>query len=129
MVSQRDVDKRYIGPDAFVAVSTASREVQYHGVRKPSVDTPIQLALYAYYPRVRYMLHSHTYIEGAPMTAEPVPCGAIEEAAEVTALVPSHDACDFAVNLRGHGSIVLASNLDTLRSQPWVPRPVPERYP
>jgi len=126
-VSQRDVDKRFIGPDAFVAVSAdAFDPVYYYGPTKPSVDTPIQVRLYALYPRVRYMLHSHTYIESAPTTREPIPCGAIEEADAVHELVPDRDAADFSVNLRGHGSLVLASTLDTLRSQPWCPRPVPE---
>jgi len=126
-VSQRDVDKRFIGPEAFVAVSAEALDpVRYYGPAKPSVDTPIQVRLYALYPRVRYMLHSHTYIESAPTTREPIPCGAVEEADAVRELVPDLDAADFSVNLRGHGSIVLASKLDTLREQPWCPRPVPE---
>jgi len=127
-VSQRDVDKRFIGPEAFVAVAAdAFDPVYYYGPVKPSVDTPIQVRLYGTYPRVRFMLHSHTYIEGAPMTAEPIPCGAVEEAAAVGELVPDGDAADFAVNLRGHGSIVLASKIETLRGQPWCARPVPDR--
>jgi hypothetical protein len=129
-VSRRDVDKRYIGPEAFVAVELSPGDsVRYFGPDKPSVDTPIQVQLYRSYPRVRYMLHSHTYIDGAPMTAEPIPCGAIEEAHAIFSVVPDTDAADFAVNLRGHGSIVLASKLDTLRDQPWCPRPVPELFP
>jgi hypothetical protein len=124
-VSRRDVDKRHIGPEAFVAVELgSSNPIRYHGDDKPSVDTPIQVRLYQHYPRVRYMLHSHTYIEGAPMTPEPIPCGAVEEAEAVIALVA--DGTDFAVNLRGHGSIVFASTLTTLHNQPWAPRPIPE---
>ncbi len=131
-VSQRDVDKRHIGPDAFVAVAfdpaiRPEAPVHYYGPVKPSVDTPIQVRLYAMFPNVRYMLHSHTYIQGAPMTPEPIPCGAIEEAEAVFALIGDHEAADFAVNLKGHGSLVLASKLDTMREQPWIPRHVPER--
>lgn len=130
-VSQRDVDKRFIGPDAFVCVAqTLDRggdPVLYYGSVKPSVDTPIQVRLYAAFPRVKYMLHSHTYIEGVPMTPEPIPCGAVEEAQAVFDLIGDHQATDFAVNLKGHGSIVFASRLDSMRNQPWVPRPVPER--
>ena len=128
-VSRRDVDKRHIGPEAFVAVDLDSTNpVRYYGPEKPSVDTPIQVRLYQHYPRVRYMLHSHTYIKGVYMTPEPIPCGAVEEADAVCALVPNPYARDFAINLRGHGSIVLASSLDALRDQPWVPRPVPELF-
>jgi hypothetical protein len=126
-VSQRDVDKRFIGPEAFVAVAAEALDpVYYYGPIKPSVDTPIQVRLYAAYPRVRFMLHSHTYIDGAPMTPEPIPCGAIEEADAVRDLVGDSNAVDFAVNLRGHGSIVLASKIETMRAQPWCPRPVPD---
>ena len=129
-VSQRDVDKRLIGPEAFVAVlADALDPVSYYGPAKPSVDTPIQVRLYALYPRIRYMLHSHTYIESAPTTREAIPCGAIEEAAAVYELAPDRDAADFSVNLRGHGSIVLASKLDTMMNQPWCPRGVPEVAP
>lgn len=126
-VSQRDIDKRFIGPDAFVAVSADALDpVYYYGPAKPSVDTPIQVRLYSMYSRVRFMLHSHTYIEGAPTTKEPIPCGAVEEADAVGELVPDLESSDFCVNLLGHGSIVFASNLDALGGQPWIPRPVPE---
>ncbi|MFI5296525.1 MAG: class II aldolase/adducin family protein [Polyangiales bacterium] len=137
-VSRRDVDKRSIGPESFVAVQLFQQETAtetftgdrtlYYGDDKPSVDTPIQLRLYRHYPRVRYMLHSHTYVEGAPMTSEPVPCGAIEEAAQVIALVPDPNAADFCVNLRGHGSIALASSIDFLRDIKWTARVVPELF-
>lgn len=128
-VSRRDIDKRFIAPENFVAVDASSEDpVRYYGAEKPSVDTPIQVRLYRRYPRVRYMLHSHTYIEGAPITSEPVPCGAIEEADQVFDLYPDPQSADFAVNLRGHGSIVLASSLDGLRDRPWGPRPAPEPF-
>jgi hypothetical protein len=126
-VSRRDIDKRFIAPENFVAVDADSNNpVRYYGAEKPSVDTPIQVRLYQYYPRVRYMLHSHTYIDGAPTTSEPVPCGAVEEADQVFALFPDAGLVDFCLNLRGHGSIVLASSVTGLRGWPWGPRPVPE---
>jgi hypothetical protein len=126
-VSRRDIDKRYISPENFVAVDADSADpVRYYGPEKPSVDTPIQVRLYQHYSRVRYMLHSHTYIESAPHTNEPVPCGAIEEADQVIALFPDSDKADFAVNLRGHGSIVFASSLAGLDTPSWYARRVPE---
>lgn len=128
-VSRRDIDKRFIAPENFVAVDADSANpVRYYGPEKPSVDTPIQVRLYRHYRRVRYMLHSHTYVEGAPHTSEPVPCGAIEEAAQVIALFPDPDTTDFVVNLRGHGSIAFASGIEGLSSRPWYARRVPEPY-
>lgn len=126
-VSQRNVDKRYIGRNAFVPVILDSKEkVEYIGEHKPSVDTPIQIRLYNYYPKVRYMLHSHTYIADAPFTENIIPCGAVEEAEEVKKIQPSLAATDFFVNLLGHGSLALASNVEKLKDIPYIPRPMPE---
>ncbi len=129
-VSRRDVDKRFIDRDTFVAVTpyTPSGPVCYYGDVKPSVDTPIQLKLYNTYPNVNYMLHSHTYIEGASMTGVPVPCGALEEADLIWAIRPDSEATNFSVNLRGHGSIVLASSTDFLKDISWKAREVPELF-
>lgn len=130
-VSQRDIDKRYVDRTAFVAVdlgTKTSAPIHYYGDAKPSVDTPIQVALYRHFKNVNYMLHSHTYIKGVPMTSEPVPCGALEEAHLLRELYSLPTATNFAVNLRGHGSIVLASDLEFLKNQPWQPRQVPELY-
>jgi ribulose-5-phosphate 4-epimerase/fuculose-1-phosphate aldolase len=126
-VSRRNVDKRFIGPEAFVAVDLDSLDpIQYYGEHKPSVDTPVQVRLYRYYERVRYMIHSHTYVEGAYFTREPVPCGAVEEFELIREIAEHRDTARFAVNLRGHGSIVLSDSLDALRGHPWMARPVPE---
>jgi hypothetical protein len=144
-VSKRNIDKRNIHDGGFVAVKaevedltsryldsykTISekilRPVQYYGQDKPSVDTPIQLALYRQYSRIKYMLHSHTYVADAPMTKSVVPCGALEEVAEIEKLVPSKDCNWFFVNLRGHGSLCAAENSDMLANIPYIARPVPE---
>jgi hypothetical protein len=126
-VSQRNVDKRFISRDSCVPVMLDSEEkVKYISEHKPSVDTPIQIRLYNYYPQVRYMLHSHTYIAHAPFTENIVPCGAVEEAEEVKKIQPNHDATNFFVNLLGHGSLALASDVQKLREIPYIPRPMPE---
>ena len=124
-VSKRNIDKRNIHDGGFVAVK-AGDGVQYYGQDKPSVDTPIQLALYKQYPRIKYMLHSHTYVADAPMTKSIVPCGALEEVTEIEKLVPSKDCNWFFVNLRGHGSLCAAENVNMLVNIPYIARPVPE---
>ena len=126
-VSRRNIDKRHVGREAFVATYLASNgEVEYWGASKPSVDTPIQLRLYDALPWVKYMLHSHTYVEGAPFTAEPVPCGAIEEVQEILRAIKKESA---AVNILGHGSIIFAREISDMRNVPWIPRPTPEILP
>jgi hypothetical protein len=126
-VSKRNIDKREIGSNGFVACSLNDDGfVGYYGDEKPSVDTPIQLALYRAYPRIRYMIHSHTYVEGAPRTKGIIPCGSLEEVGEICKLVPSTNCNWFFVNLSGHGSLCAAESLDMLDNIPYVARNIPE---
>jgi hypothetical protein len=72
------------------------------------------------------MLHSHVYVENAPMTKHIVPCGAIQEVEEIIQLVPSTFCNWFFINLRGHGSLCAAGDVEILRNIPYVPRRIPE---
>lgn len=130
-VSRRNVDKRSITPDAFVAVEPALQQqwddvVYYHGPDKPSVDTPIHLRLYASLPDINYMLHGHVYMQDACTTRAPIPCGAIEEAGAILAAIHPHRYdSGFVVNLYGHGFLAAAADmqdlklvLDRLRARP-----------
>lgn len=112
-VSRRNLDKRLLGPDGFVAVNPQFLDgnVCYHGEHKPSVDTPIQVALYNYYPNVKYMVHSHTYVRHAMTTERIIPCGAMEEFLEIVELYQDRRVANMVVNLRGHGSLIMADNL------------------
>lgn len=120
-VSQRNIDKRNINENGFVAVNAdVIHQVEYYGDVKPSVDTPIQVRLYEYYMNVKFMLHAHVYIEGAPLTNHLVPCGAIEEFDEVVHHYPEQFHSNFCVNLKGHGSLILAQNVEFLEDIPFV---------
>jgi hypothetical protein len=126
-VSRRNVDKRHLDKEAFVCVSLNSENpIEYFGDFKPSVDTPIQVSLYKKYPNVKYMLHSHTYIENAPFTKNIIPCGAIEEAEDIISLFPDKNSIDFYVNLKGHGSLALVSNTKNLENIKYISRNSPE---
>ncbi len=122
-VSRRNIDKRYIGQEGFVAVDLplAGDKVRYYGKHKPSVDTPIQLKLYEHFDNINFMLHSHVYVDGAKITNEVTPCGAMEEVDEIKSLFDK-DTCAFAVNLRGHGSLIAAKTLDYFKDTPYVSR-------
>jgi len=108
-VSRRNIDKKFIGPEGFVAVDADNLPVRYYGEAKPSVDTPVQLMLYQYYSNVKYMLHGHVEVEEAKDTNEPISCGALEEASAIIRLEPDFNKTDFVVNLSGHGFLALAS--------------------
>lgn len=124
-VSRRNIDKRDMGPAGFCACPLdGKREVGYFGEAKPSVDSPIQKALYQAWPEARYMLHSHCFIEGAVSTKTIIPCGAMEEAEEILAMFPSYDpAAPLFINLRGHGSLAVASNPSQLAGIAYVAKP------
>jgi len=127
-VSRRNVDKRFVGPDAFVQVELIEEGVGYYGGFKPSVDTPVQLRLYAHFPKIKYMLHAHTYIVGAPFTRRAISCGAVEEFDEIVGSVAKGIGYTFiALNLVGHGSIVLAADVEDLRGVKYYARNVPEK--
>jgi len=131
-VSQRNVDKRTMGLDSFVEVNLSSTEEGMLGFRgdvKPSVDSPIQVRLYEMFPNVNFILHTHVYVEGAPFTQRFVPCGSLEEIKEVLELVGSdRSKTKFAVNLLGHGSIILAKDPAYLEQSVRLrARPAPER--
>lgn len=129
-VSSRNVDKRHIDRSAFVATQWDGYRVLYYGDRKPSVDTPVQSMLYGAFPRVTHMLHSHVYVDGALFTKTALPCGAIEEFEEIAKLFsPTENMVNFAVNLLGHGSMVLADDLQYMKSVRFYARPMPELMP
>jgi hypothetical protein len=127
-VSRRNVDKRFIDKDAFVPVKLDDlATLYYYGDSKPSVDTPIQARLYNLLPNINYMIHAHVYIDGAPFTGNMVPCGGLEEVNEVLSVIGDNKEADYyAINLVGHGCIIMANSVEQLRNVLYVSRQLPE---
>ena len=126
-ISRRNIDKRQIGHEGFVAVQAGDEgPILYHGEAKPSVDAPIQRALFARLPWARYMMHAHVYVTGAPFTEGNVPCGATEEVDKVMAIASADASRPLAVNLRGHGCLVISEDVAGLQGLSFDGRPVPE---
>lgn len=129
-VSQRNVDKRFIDKEAFVPTKLIDGKVFYYGERKPSVDTPIQLRLYNELPNINYMIHAHVYIEDAPFTNVMIPCGGLQEVDEVMSVIKaqykSSNLDFYAINMIGHGCIVMADSVEKLKGLKYVSRKMPE---
>lgn len=129
-VSQRNVDKQFIDLDHFVPCYMEDGKLYYCGDNKPSVDAPIQLRLYDALPNIKYMIHSHCYIDGAIFTSKSIPCGAVEEVDEVLSLIDStyglRNLDYYAINLRGHGSILMANDVSLMHDVQYVGRQMPE---
>lgn len=122
-VSKRNVDKTIIDESSFVKAKLWFSQVQYFGDNKPSVDTPIQILLYNHYPNVNYMVHGHCYVEGAPFTTNNIPCGFLEEVFEIQEVMPDSTASNFVINLKGHGCLIMANDIDYLTSHQFNTRP------
>ena len=130
-VSKRNVNKKYIEKDDFVPVFTdESGKIFYYGENKPSVDTPIQVKLYKELKNINYMVHSHCYIKGASFTKTNVPCGAIEEVNEILSLIDEvykdRNKTFYAINLKGHGSIMMGNKISDLKDIEIEARNIPE---
>lgn len=125
-VSQRNINKENIEQENFVKVFNNGDKLMYVGENKPSVDTPVQVRLYAELPNINYMLHSHCYVEGGIFTNKAVPCGAIEEVAEILSVIDDKNKSEYKINLLGHGSIVMGNNLDVFKNVAYYKRPMPE---
>lgn len=125
-VSKRNIDKGSIHIQNFVPVTLQHNEIWYYGEHKPSVDSAVQVMLFNYYHNVKYIIHGHTYVPGVGVTKKHIPCGYIEEFDEITSLVPDHRYCNFAVNLIGHGCIILAENFKYMAELPMIAREFPE---
>lgn len=125
-VSRRNVNKETMSAQDFVAVANDESVVRYYGDNKPSVDSPIQIRIFNHYANVNYMVHGHTYVDGAPSTHSIIPCGHIEEFNEIKELYPDTQASNFVVNLRGHGCLLLARDLEYLKTVRFKSRQFPE---
>ena len=133
-VSRRNVDKSDINATSFVPTYLDdTNTVKYFGENKPSVDTPVQLRLYKYFPWANYMIHAHCYVDIQDIsdvmgfsTTQPIPCGAIEEVDEILEryvfwddLWKSYHNGEtprlLAINLVGHGCILIAKDIEILK--------------
>lgn len=132
-VSRRNIDKQFIELDNFVPVYLDDDGTLYYsGDEKPSVDTPVQVRLYKALPNINYMLHSHCYLKNTAFTENPIPCGAIEEVNEVLSFIDKtygdRSLNFYAVNLIGHGSIIMANSLDDFKNTiEYTTRNLPEK--
>lgn len=133
-VTRRNIDKKTIAASGFIETrmrnthKLAKPTVEYYGDVKPSVDTPVQLMLFEHFPQVDYMIHGHVYIKDAPFTRTKIPCGYLEEYDEIVdAFDQNHvSVVNFAINLLGHGCIVLAKDLSYFDDIEYMSRPLPE---
>jgi hypothetical protein len=126
-VSRRNLDKRDLATDGFVAVQADDAPViHYYGDAKPSVDAPIQRQLFRSMPAINFMLHAHVYVRDAPFTHTLVPCGALEEVVEVLQAAGVNPSYPVFVNLTGHGCLALATEASQLAGIQFVARDIPE---
>lgn len=130
-MSERDVDKSLIDENHFIATYLKDEKAYYLGDKKPSKDTVTQLNLYNKLPNINYIVHSHCYAQNAPFTSIPVPCGALEEITEVMEVIKNNYRGDknldyYAINLKGHGCLILGKTLELMKQTKFIIRHLPE---
>jgi hypothetical protein len=116
-VTKRNVEKETLNIDDFIPVQLKNNTVIYDSQFKPSVDTPIQIKLYEYYNNIKYIIHGHAFLENTIFTDNIIPCGCIEEFDEIIKKYPNRNIQNFSINLRGHGCLVLGSDLNYFEKQ------------
>ncbi len=136
-VTKRNVNKETLSADDFIPVwYTMEKGIFFYEDYaienvKPSVDTPIQMELYANLPNINFMIHSHCYIKNAPFTKVPIPCGGLQEIDEVLSTLEreygSLEKDFYVINLIGHGNIVMAKNVEQLRDIDYYGRTIFEK--
>lgn len=114
-VSARNIDKHRIEPEDFVysQFDFDKKKILYHGDRKPSVDTPVQLEVFKNYPKINYMLHGHAFIKDAPYTDEYFPCGDMREVKPLFRMLN----CYKFLNLKNHGFLIVARTIRDLEDE------------
>lgn len=130
LVSRRNVNKEEMTSDDFVLVKnvTGTMFVKYMGNNKPSVDTPIQLELYKHYRNINYFIHGHCYIKDAEITEEKYPCGDLRELDGIYSIIKDKETKFILINLKGHGCLIGADNLEMFNDIKLIPRPFLEHY-
>lgn len=106
-MSPRNADKRTLTTDDMIQIIDG----RYIGDRKPSVDAPVQLAVYETMPEINFMIHGHATILAGPTTNAYYPCGDMREVPETVGLLKKgHNA----INLRNHGFLLATKTLDEM---------------
>lgn len=113
LVSPRNSDKRRLTASDMTHVFQDGDRICYHGSRKPSVDAPVQLKLFQSRPGIRFFIHGHAYVEGAPVTQHYFPCGDLREVPGILELM--HPSNRGIMNLRRHGFLIYADGITGLR--------------
>lgn len=116
LVSRRNVDKSRLTTDDLVLTSLNDGVIEYNGVHKPSVDTPIQLSLYEKFNGINYMIHGHYYIQGAMFTEKYFPCGDLREFDELSNVIRKIKGDGGMINLKNHGFLIFAPTLEYLKT-------------
>jgi len=110
-VSPRNSNKEILIPEDMVLAHLTDGLVGYYGDKKPSVDTAVQLNLYKQFSDIRFMIHGHAFVKGAPYTNHYFPCGDLREVQE---LVPLIEAGEHIINLKNHGFLMWSYYLEAL---------------
>lgn len=113
LFSARNTNKEFLAISDMIFVS---KEGNYGGNIKPSVDTPVQLQLYDLFSNINFMIHGHAYIENASYTDEYFPCGDLREVNGIRDLGKKYFKYRdvMTINLKNHGFLIMTKAIEQL---------------
>jgi len=117
LVSARNTNKQTLGrTDMVIVYRDKDKMLKYFGERKPSVDTPVQIDLYAQLPQLKYIIHGHNEVIGAETTEIYFPCGDKREVEEVMKLMKDDTFDAKAINIKNHGFLIMGNDSDAIEN-------------
>ena len=101
----------------FIPTKITGGKVFYAGEKKPHLETGVFDQIFERYHDINYIFHSHCVIDGVNSTENAVTNGSIQEFSEVERVLENSDKkTDLSINLKGHGSLILGSDLEYVQS-------------
>lgn len=120
LVSPRNSDKLQLKRNDMIHVYRKKLgQLAYFGNTKPSIDTPIQMSLYEYFPRINFFIHGHNTIKKVHTTKRYFPCGDLREIQQSFDIINTNPMESTHVysgmfNIKNHGFLIYAENIADL---------------
>jgi ribulose-5-phosphate 4-epimerase/fuculose-1-phosphate aldolase len=128
-MTARGVDKAHLkgpgedillvkGYDTETGEIMVSVPTEHNPRMRVSVDAIEHTLIYQAFPEVGAILHVHAWIKDIPSTHQNFPCGTLNLAEDVLALLKTTDQpCRAVVGLKNHGITITGPNLDDIFSR------------
>ncbi len=114
LVSPRNSNKSELETSDLVVIAEGKIDSD---LPKPSVDTPVQLALYDHFKNINYMIHGHAFFtENVRTTDNYYACGDMREVSSIINAIGNPEATSFVINLKNHGYLIATNTVEQMEA-------------